>query len=129
MTAASVHDINYLNDVRQEYHDCIILGAKAYLSAQVQKNLFEAANINLEVPCRSNQKNRKPPTWFYKRFSKRIENIFSQLNDNLLIIRNYAKKQCGLFTRIAAKIATMTFMQYVNFVNNRLIEKVKYSLI
>ena len=129
MTAASVHDLHYLKDVRWEYHDCMMLGDKGYLSAEIQKNLFEAANITLEVPYRLNQKNWHPLTWAYKRFRKRIETIFSQLNDNLMMIRNYAKQSCGLFTRIAGKIAAMTFMQYVNFVNHRPIGRIKYSLI
>ena len=129
MTAASVHDIHYLNDVRWEYHDCMMLGDKGYLSAEVQKNLFETVNITLEVPYRLNQKNWRPPSWAYKRFRKRIETIFSQLNDNLMMIRNYAKQSCGLFTRMAGKIAAMTFMQYVNFVNHRPIAHIKYSLI
>ena len=129
MTAASVHDLHYLKDVRWEYHDCMMLGDKGYLSAEIQKNLFEAANITLEVPYRLNQKNWRPPTWAYKRFRKRIETIFSQLNDNLMMIRNYAKQSCGLFTRMTGKIAAMTFMQYVNFVNHRPIGQIKYSLI
>ena len=129
MTAASVHDLHYLKDVRWEYHDCMMLGDKGYLCAEIQKNLFEAANITLEVPYRLNQKNWHPPTWAYKRFRKRIETIFSQLNDNLMMIRNYAKQSCGLFTRIAGKIAAMTFMQYVNFVNHHPIGRIKYSLI
>ena len=57
MTAASVHDLHYLNDVRWEYHDCMMLGDKGYLSAEIQKHLFESANITLEVPYRLNQKN------------------------------------------------------------------------
>ena len=117
MTAASVHVLHYLNDVRWEYHDCMMLGDKGYLSAEIQQNLFDAANITLEVPYRLNQKNWRPPAWAYKRFRKRIETIFSQLNDNLMMIRNYAKQSCGLFTRMAGKIAAMTLMQYVNFVN------------
>ncbi len=129
MTAASVHDLHYLKDVRWEYHDCMMLGDKGYLCAEIQKNLFEAANITLEVPYRLNQKNWHPPTWAYKRFRKRIETIFSQLNDNLMMIRNYAKQSCGLFTRMAGKIAAMTFMQYVNFVNHHPIGQIKYSLI
>ncbi|MDE7236626.1 MAG: hypothetical protein K2N66_02245 [Paramuribaculum sp.] len=96
----------------------MMLGDKGYLSAKVQKNIFEAANITLEVPYRLNQKNSRSPIWAYKRFSKRIETIFSQLNDNIMMIRNYAKHSCGLFTRMAGKIAAMTFMQYVNFVNH-----------
>ena len=128
MTAASVHDLQYLNDVRWEYHDCMMLGDKGYLSAEVQKNLFEVALISLEVPYRLNQKNWRPPAWAYKRFRKRIETVFSQLNDNLMMIRNYAKQPCGLFTRTAGKIAAMTFMQYVNFINYRPIGQIKYSL-
>ena len=30
MTAANVHDLHYLKDVRWEYHDCVILGDKQY---------------------------------------------------------------------------------------------------
>lgn len=129
MTAASVHDLHYLKDVQWEYHDCMMLGDKGYLCARVRKNLFEVANISLEVPYRLNQKNWRPPSWAYKRFRKRIETIFSQLNDNLMMIRNYAKQSCGLFTRMASKIAAMTFMQYVNFINHRPIGLIKYSLI
>ena len=127
LTARLAEEIR--KDVRREYHDCMMLADKGYLSAEVQKNLFEVANITLEVPYRLNQKNWRPPVWAYRRFRKRIETIFSQLNDNLMMIRNYAKQSCGLFTRMAGKIAAMTFMQYVNFINHRPIGQIKYSLI
>ena len=39
MTAASVHDLHYLKDVRWEYHDCMMLGDKGYFCAEVQKSL------------------------------------------------------------------------------------------
>lgn len=108
----------------------MMLGDKGYLSTEVQQNLFDVANITLEVPYRLNQKNWKEPTsWACKRFRKRIETVFSQLNDTLMMIRNYAKQSCGLFTRMAAKIVAMTFMQYVNYANHRPIGKIKYSLI
>lgn len=112
-----------------EYHDCMMLGDKGYLSAEIKKNLFETSNITLEVLYRLNQKNWHPRAWTYNKFRKRIETIFAQLNDNLLMIRNYAKQSCGLFTRMADKIVAMTFMQYVNFVNHRPIGQIKYSLI
>lgn len=128
MTAANVHDLHYLNDVRWEYHDCMMLGDKGYLSAEIQQNLFDVANITLEVPYRLNQKNWRPPTWAYKKFRKRIGTIFSQLNDQFIMIRNYAKQPTGLFTRTAAKIAALTVLQYVNFVNHRKIGQVKYAL-
>ncbi len=81
MTAANVHDLRYLNDVQWEYYDCMLLGDKGYLSAEIQQNLFDTANINLEIPYRLNQKNWRPPTWAYKKSRKRIETLFSQLND------------------------------------------------
>ena len=69
-----------------------MLGDKGNLCAEVQKNLFEEANITLEVPYRLNQKNRRSPSWVYKKFRKRIETVFSQLNNNLIMIRGYAKQ-------------------------------------
>lgn len=122
MTAASVHDLRYLKDVRWEFSNCLMLGDKGYLSADIQQDLFRTARIQLEVPYRLNQKNWRPPTWEYKKFRKRIETVFAQL-DNTLMIRNYAKQARGLFTRMACKVAAMTFMQYVNFINHRPIGK------
>ena len=129
MTAANVHDLRYLKDVRWEYHDCMMLGDKGYLSAEVQQNLFDVANITLEVPYRLNQKDWKQPTWAYKKFRKRIETLFSQLDDQFMMIRNYAKQPAGLFTRTAAKITALTVLQYVNFIKHREIGQVKYALV
>ena len=128
MTAANVHDLQYLKDVHWEYHDCTILGDKRYLSAPVQQDLFETANITLDVPYRLNQKNWTPPTWIYKRFRKRIETIFSQLNDHLMMLRNYAKQPAGLFARMATKVVAFTILQYFNLLNHRTIGQVKYAL-
>ncbi len=128
MTAANVHDLQYLKDVRWEYNDCMIMGDKGYLSAPVQLDLFETANITLEVPYRLNQKNWTPPSWAYRRFRKRIETVFSQLNDHLMMIRNYAKQPPGLFARMAAKVAAFTMLQYFNLLNHKPIGQVKYAL-
>jgi len=46
-----------------------------------------------------------------------------------MMMRNYAKQPTGLFTRIAAKIAAFSVLQYVNFINHREIGQVKYALI
>jgi hypothetical protein len=48
LTKASVHDINYLKNIKYEYHDCSILGDRGYISKNVQLDLFETANIRLE---------------------------------------------------------------------------------
>ena len=128
LTAANVHDLHYLKDVQWKYHDCHLLGDKGYLSAEVQQNLFDSCNIVLEVPYRLNQKNWKPSSMTYKKYRKRIETVFSQLNDHLMMMRNYAKQTFGLFARIAAKIAAFTMLQYFNFINHKPIGQVKYAL-
>jgi hypothetical protein len=45
-----------------------------------------------------------------------------------MIIRNYAKQSEGFFTRMAAKVAAFTMMQYFNFLNHKPIGQVKYAL-
>ena len=128
MTKASVHDIKYLNDVGQDYFSCTIIGDKAYLSADIQYNLFESANIQLEVPYRYNQKDWKP---FHKPFAKarkRLETNFSQFTDQFNIMRNYAKDYQGFFTRIISKVSAFTVSQYINKINHKPIGRIKYAL-
>lgn len=129
ITAANVHDINYLNDIKLEYHDCGIVGDKGYLSAEVQLDLFESANIRLNTHARSNQKNAKPFPTIFRKVRKRIETNFSQLCDQFLFIRNYAKNVDGLFTRIIGKISAFTVLQYINKTNNKPIGQNKYALV
>ena len=128
ITAANVHDINYLDDVMLEYHDCGIIGDKGYISAEVQLDLFETASIRLETPSRSSQKGARPFPFVFRKVRKRIETDFSQLCDHFLLIRNYAKNVYGLFTRIIGKISAFTVLQYINKINNKPIGQVKYAL-
>jgi hypothetical protein len=129
LTKASVHDINYLQDVKFEYHDCSIFGDRGYIGKEIQLDLFETANIKLECPYRLNQKDWKPQFIPYAKARKRIETVFSQLTDQFMLIRNYAKETKGLFTRIIGKISAFTILQYINKINNNPIGRVKYALI
>ena len=128
MTPANVHDINYMKDIKFEFHDCCILGDRAYISAELQQDLFSSVGIKLEVPYRLNMKNWRSAFKPYAKARKRIETNFSQLCDHLMIFRNYAKHATGLFTRIIGKVSTFTFLQYINYINGRPIGKVKYAL-
>ena len=128
LTKASVHDINYLQDIKPLYHDCSIFGDKGYISASVQLDLFETANIKLECPYRLNQKNWKPTYIPFAKARKRIETVYSQLCDQYMVIRNYAKQTDGLFARIIGKISALTVAQYINHINNQPIGRVKYAL-
>ena len=129
LTKASVHDIHFLKDVKVDYSNCTVIGDRGYISAQVQLNLFETVNIRLEVPYRINQKEWKPAYPAFAKARKRIETLFSQLCDQFMIIRNYAKDTDGLFARIIGKISALTILQYINYKNNKPIGRVKYALI
>jgi DNA-binding MarR family transcriptional regulator len=128
LTKASVHDIHYLQDVKSQMADCNILGDKGYINAAVQLDLFETVNIRLEVPMRTNQKNYKPQCYLFRKFRKRVETLFSQLDDQFMLLRNYAKDVTGIFTRVLAKITAVTALQYMNKLNNRPIGQIKHAL-
>lgn len=128
LTPANVHDINYMKDVKFDFHDCSIFGDRAYISAELKQDLFSSVGIKLEVPYRLNMKDWKPTFKHFAKARKRIETNFSQLCDHLMIFRNYAKKTIGLFTRIIGKISAFTVLQYINYIKGRPIGRVKYAL-
>jgi hypothetical protein len=130
LSKASVHDIHYLKDIKNQFDNCIILGDKGYLSADYQLDLFTTKNIKLEIPMRKNQKNYKKQAYIFRKKRKRIETLFSQLCDQFMIRRNYAKSFSGFKTRILSKITTVTIIQYINkFIFDRNINNLKTSII
>lgn len=130
ITKANVHDIHYLQDVKRQLSECLLLGDKGYLSAEQQLDLFESASIVLETPMRTNQKEYKKQPYVFRKSRKRIETLFSQLCDQFMIRRNYAKTFNGFKTRILAKITAMTLIQYMNkFIFDRKINNIKIQII
>ena len=130
LSPASVHDIHYLQDIKSQLSDCVLLGDKGYLSQTIQLDLFNEVNIQLETPKRKNQIDYKPQFYPFKKYRKRIETLFSQLCDQFMIRRNYAKSFEGFKTRILAKITTLTTIQYLNkFVFGRNINNLKINLV
>ncbi|MDN6327415.1 MAG: IS982 family transposase [Alkalibacterium sp.] len=129
ISPASVHDIHFLKDIRNQMEDCTILADKGYLSASYQLDLFQKSNIRLETPMRRNQKNYRDQPYIFKKSRKRIETIFSQLCDQFMIRRNYAKTFDGFKTRILTKITAMTVIQYINkFHFNRNVNNLKINI-
>jgi len=130
ISPASVHDIHYLNDIKLQMSDCVLFGDKGYLSQTIQLDLFNEVNIELETPKRKNQKDYKPQFYQFKKYRKRIETLFSQLCDQFMIRRNYAKTFEGFKTRILAKITTLTTIQFLNkFIFDRNINNLKINLV
>jgi Transposase DDE domain len=129
LTSASVHDVHYLKDVKELFSNCMIIGDKGYIGRQHQINLFETAGIELEVPLRSNQKEQKPTMWILKKVRKRIETVFSQLCDQFMMQRNYAKSFTGFKSRVLAKVTGLTILQFLNkFIYNKPVGRVKHTL-
>jgi hypothetical protein len=129
ISPASVHDIHFLKDIKTQFNNCVLLGDKGYLSAEYQLNLFENHQIKLEVPMRKNQKNYKEQPYLLRKSRKRIETLFSQLCDQFMIRRNYAKSFIGFKTRILSKITTVTIIQFINKTLNRNINNLKVNIV
>lgn len=129
LTKASVHDLLYLSDLKYSgMNNCTLLGDAGYLSAEQQTDLFNTARIEIKTPMRCNQKDYRPYPFVFKKCRKRIETLFSQLCDHMMIKRNYAKTFIGLATRIQAKIAATTALQMINKENGKPINHIKHAL-
>ena len=129
MSKASVHDVSYLSDIKHSHlTDCTLIGDKGYISKEHKLDLFSSCNINLETPKRNNQKDKEPFAYVFKKSRKRIETLFSQLCDQFMLKRNYAKTNLGLSIRVLTKITAVTVLQYINHLNNKPLNRLKYAL-
>lgn len=131
LTKASIHDNNFLFDIAAKMKNCMVIGDKGYIvnPADAKALALQESAICMSVPTRTNQKEQKPQIYLLKSIRKRIETVFSQLCDQFMIQRNYAKSFTGYKTRILAKISSMTLLQYINkFIRNKPVGQVKYAL-
>jgi hypothetical protein len=129
MTQANVHDVKTLEMMTKGFiNDVKLLGDKGYIAKDVQLSLFKEFNIRVITPPRSNQIG--PSIWSPKdrRLRKRIETTFSQFCNQFRIKINFAKSFHGFYTRIVTKIAAFTFLQYLNYLNEKPINKIKNAL-
>jgi hypothetical protein len=130
ITKEEVHDVHFLDNIKQQMSDCVLLGDRGYLSKTIQLDLFQSVNIKLETPKRKNQKDYKPQAYIFRKSRKRIETLFSQLCDQFKIRNNYAKSFEGFKTRILAKMTALTLVQFVNkFIFDRPINNIKNQII
>lgn len=126
---ANVHDVHYLNDIKYDFKNCLLIGDRGYISKEFQVDLFNYSKIKLSVPMRKNQHDFVAFSKTRSKIRKRIETAISQLSGQFLIHINLAKTFQGLAIRIASKIASFTMIQYLNFfVFKRSLNKVKINL-
>ena len=112
---ANVHDVNYLNDIKENFQNCLLIGDRGYISKEIQMDLFNYSRINLSVPMRKNQHDFVEFSRMKSKIRKRIETNISQLCGQFTINTNFAKTFQGLATRIVSKITSFTMIQYLNF--------------
>lgn len=119
----------YYKDVKHQINKCTLLGDMGYLSVNYQLDLFQSSEIKLETPMRKNQKEYQKQPYIFRKSRKRIETLYSQLCDQFMIRRNYAKSFDGFRTRILNKITALTMIQFLNkFVFHRPINNLKVNL-
>ncbi|NKB62498.1 MAG: IS982 family transposase [Gammaproteobacteria bacterium] len=128
ISPASTHDIHYLNDVKTQFSQCVLIGDRGYISRQYQDDLFEDNGITLAVPKRRNQIDYAPYPPVLRKARKRIETLFSQLCDQFLVKRNYAKSFEGLATRVLSKLTALTLVQWINQDQGNNINNLKISI-
>ena len=129
ITPANVHDIQFL----KQYHPDVfgkgktLVADKGYISVPVQQDLFERCEISLKVPCRSNQKIKKPLDPELGRKRRRIESVFSQFTDQFNLKQTYVKTFMGFASRLKTKIAAWVTLQWLNWENGRPLNQVKHA--
>lgn len=128
ISKASVHDIHYLNDISSQLNNCVLVGDKGYLSKQWQTDLFKESEIQLETPMRKNQKGFEAFPKHFSHARKRIETLFSQLCDQFMIRRNYAKTFTGFARRLTTKITALTIIQWANVKSDNKMNNLKIVL-
>ena len=128
ISKASIADIQYLQEIKHKFSNCILLGDRAYLSNPLQLDLFERHHLTVFTPKRRNQADYEKYPAIFRKYRKRIETLFSQLEGQFIIRRNYAKSFSGFAVRVVSKITALTCAQYVNKIfNNRNINEIKYA--
>lgn len=129
LTPANVHDVKMMAELTEKFaQGCTVLGDKGYISRQGQLELFEKAGITVITPARKNMKAAHEWKGWMNKKRRRIETTFAQDCDQFMMKRNYAKTFLGLFTRITAKIAAYTWLQYLNYLTGKPLSQVKHTI-
>jgi hypothetical protein len=130
ITSSRVHDLTAFAQMSQatDFRKGSVLGDKGYVSKPFQLELFETKEVKMIAQPRVNMKT--PFNWTKEMGMqrKRIETLFSQLNDQFSITKNLAKKFVGFYTRIALKLASALTCQVLNLQSNRNVNLIKSAL-
>lgn len=129
LAPAHAHDSQFLSDLQGRLFNGLLITDKGYVSKEWQQTFRTQNNVLLYTPKRKNQTCPVHFVALFDRLRRQVERTYSQLKDQFLIERNYAKTFWGYKTRILSKITTLTMVQYFNkFELNRPINYIKHAL-
>jgi hypothetical protein len=117
-TLAPAHatDLAVGAEMLREHTGLDVIGDKAYLSAEVAHELWEACGIRLVTLPRRNQKLQLPPEVARVINSARqiVETVNGQLTEQFHVEINHAHTFWGLCTRLLSKLTAHTLCIYLN---------------
>lgn len=116
LAPANVNDLEVGFEMLCEHTDLIVLGDKAYISAEKAAHLFANNRIQLMTLPRRNQKVQMPAKQriFLNGVRQIIETVNHQLSELFKIEINHAHTFWGLCARLYSKLTAHTLCIYIN---------------
>lgn len=129
LAPAHIHDSKFLADLQGKLFNSLLITDKGYVSEEWHQTFRTQNNVLLYTPKRKNQTCPVHFVALFDRVRRQVERTYSQLKDQFLIERNYAKTFWGYKTRILSKITALTMIQYLNkFELSRPINHIKHAV-
>lgn len=116
LAPANIRDLEAGEELLAEHSDLDVLGDKAYISAPVAEQLWQARRIRLLTVPRRNQKRQLPREicQLFGTCRQMIETVNDQLTEQLHLEVNHAHTFWGLCARLHTKLAAHTLSIYIN---------------
>ena len=116
LAPANETDLNAGLDMLFEHTDLNVIGDKAYISAEIAKELWCNNRLRLQTLPRKNQKEQlpKPLRKLFNSIRQIIETVNGQLDGQFNIETNHAHTFWGLCARLYTKLTAHTLCVYIN---------------
>lgn len=116
LTPANAADGPLVEEVLEPYTDLVVVGDKAYISAERATQLWEEQRIVLLTPRKTNQvaQHSAEAGRLLNQTRQIIETVNGQLQEQFHLESNHAYQLCGLCARLYTKLTAHTICIYLN---------------
>ncbi len=116
LASANETDLNAGLDMLFEHTNLNVIGDKAYINAEIAKELWRKNRLRLQTVPRKNQKVQlpKPVRKMFNTIRQIIETVNGQLDGQFNIEKNHAHTFWGLCARLYTKLTAHTLCIYIN---------------